>query len=197
MPRVSAIPAALLLAVFVAPAAVVSAQDAPSRAALIEEAEKTKSEQLRPSTPDKAEAYVERISDALLSGQLHWHAFWQNAYSGGGFTLGAGYLTHVSPYNTLDVRGSITRYEPDLPVAYTGTTVAQGQPDSIDVTKRLVQITVSVQILDQHRGKTLWQANGLTLEGDYAPGSETEKDGREKALDKLVTNIVDGAQSQW
>jgi Lipopolysaccharide-assembly len=95
------------------------------------------------------------------------------------------------------VRGSITRYEPDLPVAYTGTTVAQGQPDSIDVTKRLVQITVSVEILDQHRGKTLWQATGLTLEGDYAPGSETEKDGREKALDKLVTNIVDGAQSQW
>jgi hypothetical protein len=95
------------------------------------------------------------------------------------------------------VRGSITRYEPDLPVAYTGTTVTQGQPDSIDVTKRLVQITVSVEILDQHRGKTLWQATGLTLEGDYAPGSETEKDGREKALDKLVTNIVDGAQSQW
>ena len=49
-----------------------------------------------------------RISDAFLSGQLHWHAFWQNAYSGGGFTLGAGYLQHVSPYNSLDVRGSIT-----------------------------------------------------------------------------------------
>ena len=49
-----------------------------------------------------------RISDAFLSGQMHWHAFWQNAYSGGGFTVGAGYTQYVSPYNFLDVRGSIT-----------------------------------------------------------------------------------------
>ncbi|HSE67845.1 MAG TPA: LPS assembly lipoprotein LptE, partial [Gemmatimonadales bacterium] len=84
------------------------------------------------------------------------------------------------------VRGSITRYEPDLPVAYTGTPTGQGQPEEVEVTKRLVQITVTVEILDQHRGKTLWQASGLTLEGDYEPGRETEKDGREKALDKLV-----------
>ena len=27
---------------------------------------------------------------------------------GGGFTLGAGYLSHVGDYNTLDVRGSYT-----------------------------------------------------------------------------------------
>src|SRR5262249_40902129 len=40
--------------------------------------------------------------------QMHWHAFWQNAYSGGGFTLGAGYTTFVSGYNWIDVRGSIT-----------------------------------------------------------------------------------------
>jgi hypothetical protein len=39
---------------------------------------------------------------------MHWHAFFQNAYSGGGFTLGAGFTQFVSPNNTLDVRGSIT-----------------------------------------------------------------------------------------
>jgi hypothetical protein len=39
---------------------------------------------------------------------MHWHTFWQNAYSGGGFTLGAGYTHFVSSYNTIDVRGSIT-----------------------------------------------------------------------------------------
>jgi hypothetical protein len=44
----------------------------------------------------------------MLSGRLHWHPFFQNAYSGGGFTLGAGYMRHVSPYNFVDVRGSIT-----------------------------------------------------------------------------------------
>ncbi len=61
-----------------------------------------------PAAPGKVEAYVTRISDIFLSGDMHWHAFWQNAYSGGGFTLGAGYTHYVSSYNFLDVRGSIT-----------------------------------------------------------------------------------------
>lgn len=88
------------------------------------------------------------------------------------------------------VRGSIVRYEPDLPVQYTG-----GQDRAVSVTRRLVQITVSVEILDQKQGKPLWQRSGLVLEGDYDTGQERQ--GRERALDKLVTNIVEGAQSQW
>ena len=87
------------------------------------------------------------------------------------------------------VRGSITRYEPDLPVAYTGG------DSSVTVTRRQVEITVSVQIMDQKQGKALWERNGLTVRGDYAPGQEAN--GRQKALDELVVNIVDGAQSQW
>jgi hypothetical protein len=89
------------------------------------------------------------------------------------------------------VRGTIARYEPDLPVAYQGNS----QNNQVTVSRRLVQITVSVEIMDQRRGKSLWSRSGLLLEGDYAPGQE--RDGREKALDKLVTNIVEGAQSQW
>jgi hypothetical protein len=88
------------------------------------------------------------------------------------------------------VRGTIVRYEPDLPVQYTG-----GVNQPVNVTKRLVQITVSVEIMDQKRGKPLWQRSGLVLEGEYDPGQEV--DGRGRALDKLVTNIVEGAQSQW
>ena len=90
------------------------------------------------------------------------------------------------------VRGTITRYEPDLPVAYTGD---EGDGGQVTVTRRLVQISVSVEILDQDGGKPLWERSGLLLEGDYDPGQEAE--GRRKALDKLVTNIVEGAQSQW
>jgi lipopolysaccharide assembly LptE-like protein len=88
------------------------------------------------------------------------------------------------------VRGTIVRYDPDLPVQYTG-----GANQPINVTKRLVQITVSVEIMDQKRGKPLWQRSGLVLEGEYDPGQEVQ--GRGRALDKLVTNIVEGAQSQW
>jgi Lipopolysaccharide-assembly len=90
------------------------------------------------------------------------------------------------------VRGTITRYEPDLPVAYTGEEQDGGR---VTVTRRQLQISVSVEILDQDGGKPLWQGSGLLLKGDYDPGQEA--DGRRKALDQLVTNIVEGAQSQW
>ncbi len=89
------------------------------------------------------------------------------------------------------VRGSISRYEPDVPVAFTG-----GANSQVTVDKRLVQLTVSVEIVDKD-GKTLWQRNGMTIDGEYVPGSETEARARGRALSKLVTNIVDGAQSQW
>jgi hypothetical protein len=95
----------------------------------------------------------------------------------------------AEPQADAVVRGSITRYEPDLPVAYTGDS------SQVTVTRRLVQITVSVEILDQKRGKPLWQRSGLVVRGDYQPGQEA--DGRRKALDDLVVNIVEGARSQW
>lgn len=87
------------------------------------------------------------------------------------------------------VRGTISRYEPDLPVAYTGTN------QQVTVTRRLVQITVKVEIVNQHSNRMLWERSGLVVKGDYEPGREA--DGRRKALDELITNIVEGAQSQW
>ena len=89
------------------------------------------------------------------------------------------------------VRGTIVRYEPDLPVQYQGETNNR----TVNVTKREVQITVTVEIMDQKRGKPLWQRSGLLLKGEYDPGQEVQ--GRQKALNDLVTNIVEGAQSQW
>lgn len=89
------------------------------------------------------------------------------------------------------VRGSISRYDPDVPVAFTG-----GNNSQVTVTKRLVQVTVTVEIVTRD-GKSLWQRSGMTLEGDYEPGRDTEALARGRALSKLVTNIVDGAQSQW
>jgi hypothetical protein len=89
------------------------------------------------------------------------------------------------------VRGTISRYEPDLPVAYQGTA---GETE-VQVTQRLVQITVSVEIVNQRTGRPLWERSSLTLDGNYDPGRELE--GRERAYDRLVTNIVEGAQSQW
>jgi hypothetical protein len=88
------------------------------------------------------------------------------------------------------VRGRISRYDADLPLTYQSAT---GQPPN--VTRRQVQITVDIAIVDQRDGKTLWQHQSLTVLGDYQPPAEA--DGRKVALDKLVTEIVTGAQSQW
>ena len=83
-------------------------QQAGSRTELIEQQQAQKAAGLTPSKPSKAEEYVHRYSEAFLGGQMKWHPFFHNSYSGGGFTLGAGYKAFVSPYNTLDLRGSIT-----------------------------------------------------------------------------------------
>jgi hypothetical protein len=96
----------------------------------------------------------------------------------------------AQPQADAVVRGSITRYEPDLPVAYQAE-----ENREVTVTRRQVQITLTVEIVDQKQGKPLWQRSGLVVRGDYDSGQEAE--GRRKALDDLVVNIVEGAQSQW
>lgn len=88
------------------------------------------------------------------------------------------------------VRGTISRYEADLPLSFQQTAAG-----NVSVTRRLVQITLSVEIFDQVEGRPLWQRSGLRMEGEYDPPEETR--GRELALESLVADIVDGAQSQW
>ena len=88
----------------------VAAQDlaTTSRTAVIEQAKAEKVAASRPYEPGKVEAAIDRAEDILRTGGLHWHPFFDSAYAGGGFTLGAGYRRFVSPYNTIDLRGSIT-----------------------------------------------------------------------------------------
>ncbi len=87
------------------------------------------------------------------------------------------------------VRGTIMRYEPDIPLSF------QALAGQVAVTRRRVQLTLSVEIYDQREERTLWQRSGLVIDGEYEPPQEGQ--GRELALEKLVTDIVDGAQSQW
>jgi hypothetical protein len=84
-----------------------SAQEATTREALIEQEQEAKAAALKPAEPGKAEQYVDRLSSSFLAG-MALHPFFESSYTGGGFTLGAGYMKYVSAYNTLDVRGSFT-----------------------------------------------------------------------------------------
>jgi len=81
---------------------------AVTREKVIEQEQSEKVKDLHPYVPGKAEALFNRAEDILVNGVPRWHPFFESADYGGGFTLGAGYAHHVSPYNMLDVRGSYT-----------------------------------------------------------------------------------------
>lgn len=81
---------------------------APTREAEIERAQAAKVPDLHPYTINRAERIFQRVDTVLEGGTLRWHPFFENAYSGGGFTLGAGHANYVSGYNYIDVRGSWT-----------------------------------------------------------------------------------------
>jgi hypothetical protein len=88
-----------------------SAQDTdatPTRAATIEETQAAKAAATHPYEPNEVEKWVDRFETHFVNGPLQLHPFFNSAYSGGGFTLGAGYAFHPSSYSILDVRGSIT-----------------------------------------------------------------------------------------
>ncbi len=81
---------------------------ASSRIDLLEQQQEKKAGQLRPYEPGTAERIIEKAETVLVGGNLRLHPFFESAYSGGGFTLGAGYNQYVSAYNWIDFRGSFT-----------------------------------------------------------------------------------------
>lgn len=89
------------------------------------------------------------------------------------------------------VSGSITRYDLDIPIGYSASTA--GAP--VTGTRRKLEMSVDVQIVDQKTGKTLFERKGLVADGEYA--ERAESDGLRQAIDKLVADMVEGAQSQW
>jgi Lipopolysaccharide-assembly len=96
-----------------------------------------------------------------------------------------------APENRADalVRGTIVSYDLDIPVT------VSADPRQATSSRRRLQVTVDVEILDQTTGKTLWQRKALRAEGEYAERAEAE--GRRQAIARIVNDIVDGAQSQW
>ena len=87
------------------------------------------------------------------------------------------------------VRGRVVRYEADIPVGYSA------DPERATTARRRLQITVDVEIVDQSTGKPLWSQRGLTADGEYS--ERAEQSGRRQAVEKLVDDMIAGAQSQW
>jgi len=87
------------------------------------------------------------------------------------------------------VRGTITRYDADVPIAYSANRT------QATTARRKLQIAVDVEIIDQTTGRVLWSRRGLIGEAEYAERAEAE--GRLRAVQEIVGDMVEGAQSQW
>ncbi len=86
------------------------------------------------------------------------------------------------------VRGAIVKYDADVPIGY----AAGGQSTQA---RRQLQLVVDVAIIDQSSGRTLFERKALTEKADYAERDEVS--GRQKAVQQVVTDVIEGAQSQW
>jgi hypothetical protein len=87
------------------------------------------------------------------------------------------------------VRGTLLRYDTDIPIAYSADS------RQVPSARRKLQLVCDIQIVDQTTGKTLWERKGLVAEGEYEENGEVA--GRRLALQRLVDEVIQGAQSQW
>ena len=87
------------------------------------------------------------------------------------------------------VRGKITRYDLDVPVAISA------DRSQAATTRRRLAIALDIEFVVQSDGKVWWKRSGLVAEGEYAERSEAT--GRKQAIDRIVADVIEGAQSQW
>lgn len=72
-----------------------------------------------------------------------------------------------------------------------------GEAGNVDVLQHQVEITIAVEIVDRTQNVILWDSQSLTGRGEYRPDSQPDDAARVVALESIVRQIVDGAQSQW
>ena len=87
------------------------------------------------------------------------------------------------------VRGTIVGYDADVPVAYSA------DPSQATSARRLLVITVDVEIVDAESTQILFARKGVRGEAEYSEGGEPL--GRRRAIENIVSDVIAGAQSQW
>jgi hypothetical protein len=86
------------------------------------------------------------------------------------------------------VRGKIVSYDLDVATAFSAN------PAQATSSRRQLKVTVHVEIFDTLHNKPLWTGDLVAL-GDYPEGGETA--GRKQAIEKIVSDVIQGAQSNW
>jgi hypothetical protein len=91
------------------------------------------------------------------------------------------------------LRGRILRYD-DVAQNYRPGAGTTGNPDIIS---HEVQIGISAQLVDVRENVIRWESSGLTGRGSYRPDTQNDQVGQQAAIENIVEQIIDGAQSQW
>lgn len=60
-----------------------------------------------------------------------------------------------------------------------------------------VQIGISAQLVDVRDNVIRWESSSLVGRGTYQPSSDNDDVGQREAIDHIIEQIMDGAQSQW
>lgn len=90
------------------------------------------------------------------------------------------------------VRGRIVGYD-EIAASIRPT----GTDERVPVVQRQIRITYEAEIYDLREDRPLWRAQGQAVTGNFQPESESPDMGRSRAIQELVQNIINGAQSQW
>ena len=69
--------------------------------------------------------------------------------------------------------------------------------EGAEVFQRRVTISASAEIQDRVNDRPIWSSGSLRATGEYAPEQEEQEAAVDLAIENLIQNIVDGAQSQW
>ena len=92
------------------------------------------------------------------------------------------------------VRGTVSSYE-EVVSSVRPNTSATGS-SQVPVAQRQVRIVFDAEIYDMRQDQILWRAQGQSVLGTLADGESPEQ-GRNRAIEELVTRLIEGAQSDW
>ncbi len=60
-----------------------------------------------------------------------------------------------------------------------------------------VEVGISIQLVDVRDNVIRWESSSLVGRGTYQPGSQNDDIAQQKAIESIIEQIMDGAQSQW
>ena len=73
-----------------------------------------------------------------------------------------------------------------------------GSNESVgNVLSHEVQIAISAQLVDVRDNVIRWEGRSITGRGTYRPDSQSDDVGQQEAIESIIEQIIDGAQSQW